>query len=155
VHAVKNIVLIPPSFFVLFLFSKVLLLLDGHSSHVTYSVVQFCKEAGIVLFRLYPNSTHLLQPADASAMASLKQKWDKVLKRVRREHGPAARITKNTFPRYIREVFDQLEKKKDLLRKSFAVTGLYPFNSRAVDYSKLISEQSKRTGNFLNLTKII
>lgn len=66
---------------------KVLLLLDGHASHVTYSVVQFCKDAGIVLFRLYPNSTHILQPADASAMASLKQEWDKVVKKLRREQG--------------------------------------------------------------------
>jgi hypothetical protein len=44
----------------------VLYLVDGHRSHLTFNVSKFCAENGIILFALYPNATHILQPADVA-----------------------------------------------------------------------------------------
>jgi hypothetical protein len=44
----------------------VLYLVDGHRSHLTFNVSKFCAENGIILFALYPNTTHILQPADVA-----------------------------------------------------------------------------------------
>ena len=44
----------------------VLLLVDGHSTHQSLEVARFCHENGIILYRLPPHATHLLQPCDVS-----------------------------------------------------------------------------------------
>ncbi|KAL5460017.1 hypothetical protein EMCRGX_G033427 [Ephydatia muelleri] len=45
---------------------------DGHKSHLSLEVAEFCTSKGILLVALYPNSTHLLQPLDVSVFKSLK-----------------------------------------------------------------------------------
>lgn len=61
----------------------------------------------------------------------------------REKFGVATAISKKTFPRLVRNIFDEFEKKTSLMTKSFALTGLFPFDSRAPDYSRLLSEQRK------------
>lgn len=40
----------------------VVLFIDGHSSHLSLHLSNFCSNNGIEVVALYPNSTHLLQP---------------------------------------------------------------------------------------------
>ena len=42
----------------------VVMLLDGHSSHIDFYIVEFCAANGKLLFRLPSHSLHALQPAD-------------------------------------------------------------------------------------------
>lgn len=42
----------------------VLLYFDGHSSHMTVPLVNFCREKEIELISLFPNATHIIQPLD-------------------------------------------------------------------------------------------
>lgn len=42
----------------------VLIFVDGHKSHVDYSVVMYCKEQGIILQTLPPHTSHGSQPLD-------------------------------------------------------------------------------------------
>ena len=44
---------------------KVVLLLDGHSSHETLHMIEKARQNNIVILCLPPNTTHLLQPLDA------------------------------------------------------------------------------------------
>jgi hypothetical protein len=44
----------------------VVLFVDGQSSHLTYSLSEFCSENGIHLVALHPNATHIIQPIDPS-----------------------------------------------------------------------------------------
>lgn len=37
---------------------RVILSIDGHSSHINLHVSDFCQKKGIVLTALYPNATH-------------------------------------------------------------------------------------------------
>ncbi|XP_017482205.1 PREDICTED: uncharacterized protein LOC108371207 [Rhagoletis zephyria] len=42
----------------------VILFIDGHKSHLTMELIEFCNEHQIVLYALPPNTTHIMQPAD-------------------------------------------------------------------------------------------
>lgn len=56
---------------------SVLLLLDGHSSHISIEVHDYCKTHDIVLYCLHPNATHILQPCDAGIFRPLKRCWQR------------------------------------------------------------------------------
>ncbi|XP_033761495.1 jerky protein homolog-like [Pecten maximus] len=58
----------------------VLLLIDGHSTHVRLEVVMKCKENGIILFALPPHTTHKLQPLDRGCFKPLKEHYKKECK---------------------------------------------------------------------------
>ena len=48
-----------------------MLIFDGHGSHVTKEVIEFCQEKKIVLLCLPSHSTHLLQPLDVGVFGPL------------------------------------------------------------------------------------
>ena len=51
------------------------LFVDGHRSHLTQQVSNFCHDNGIILISLLPNTTHITQPADVSVFKPLKSGW--------------------------------------------------------------------------------
>lgn len=53
----------------------VLLFVDGHTSHMSMHLSEFCQKNLIVLVALFPNSTHFMQPMDVSAFHPLKAGW--------------------------------------------------------------------------------
>lgn len=50
----------------------VIYFVDGHSSHTGYEVAELCASLGIILIALYPNATHIMQPADVAIFKPLK-----------------------------------------------------------------------------------
>ncbi|TKA64438.1 hypothetical protein B0A49_10136 [Cryomyces minteri] len=50
-----------------------LLVMDGHSSHITANVIALCMESAIDLLVLPPHCSHLLQPLDVGVFAPLKR----------------------------------------------------------------------------------
>nr|XP_029725126.1 uncharacterized protein LOC115265069 [Aedes albopictus] len=51
----------------------VILFVDGHKSHISIELAEFCANHEIVLVALYPNSTWILQPLDRQFFGLLKQ----------------------------------------------------------------------------------
>ncbi|KAJ8931362.1 hypothetical protein NQ314_015729 [Rhamnusium bicolor] len=49
----------------------IVLYLDGHVSHLTLPLSEFCMKKRIELVALYPNSTHFLQPMDVALIHPL------------------------------------------------------------------------------------
>ena len=47
------------------------LILDGHTSHLSTAVIRFCIASKIILLCLPPHTTHLLQPLDVGIFAPL------------------------------------------------------------------------------------
>ncbi|XP_020295118.1 uncharacterized protein LOC109860446 [Pseudomyrmex gracilis] len=45
---------------------------DGHKSHLTMHLSDFCSKNGIILYALPPNCTHIIQPADVSVFRPVK-----------------------------------------------------------------------------------
>ena len=64
----------------------VLLLLDGHSSHIDYQTSKLCQENKIVLFCLPAHTTHLLQPLDKVFFGPLKSNWRKRTQQFMQKH---------------------------------------------------------------------
>ena len=50
----------------------ILLILDGHSSHVSYEVRQLAISNGVHMLKLPPHLTNLLQPLDVGVFKSMK-----------------------------------------------------------------------------------
>ena len=50
----------------------VVLLIDGARAHLSVEASEFCATNGIILYTLYPNATHLIQPLDLTLMSSVK-----------------------------------------------------------------------------------
>ncbi|XP_011863938.1 PREDICTED: uncharacterized protein LOC105559902 [Vollenhovia emeryi] len=50
----------------------VVLFIDGHASHISVRLAEFCKQYKIELVALYPNATHILQPLDVAVFHPLK-----------------------------------------------------------------------------------
>ena len=67
----------------------ILLLIDGHKSHITLEAVDICRDSDIILFCLPPHTTHALQPLDVSVFKSLKDQYSKAIR--------AVSFTKNFF----------------------------------------------------------
>ena len=53
----------------------VLLLVDGHSSHVSYQVGKLCNESGVGLYPLPAHASHIVQPCDVAFFKPLKSAW--------------------------------------------------------------------------------
>ena len=56
-----------------------LMIYDGHLSHMDYATIKHAKENNVIILKLPPHTTDLLQPLDVSVFKSLKEKWGKVL----------------------------------------------------------------------------
>lgn len=54
---------------------KCVLILDGHSSHLSVESLEFCYENAIEMICLPPHSSHRLQPLDTHFNKSLKSLW--------------------------------------------------------------------------------
>lgn len=85
----------------------VLLILDGHGSHVQYDVLKFCRENLIELFCLPPHTTHLYQPLDIAVFKPLKENFKHQATKYIRKH--KSKVNKQNFgqiftPSYLRSV---------------------------------------------------
>lgn len=65
----------------------VLLIYDGHTTHVDERVIKSAIESQItIILKLPPHSSHLLQPMDLAVFKSLKSSWNQKLTRFQRQH---------------------------------------------------------------------
>ncbi|CDO76318.1 hypothetical protein BN946_scf184751.g10 [Trametes cinnabarina] len=55
--------------------APVLLILDGHNSHITAAMRQLAIENNIHIFQLPPHTTHRLQPLDVGVFTHLQEAW--------------------------------------------------------------------------------
>ena len=74
----------------------VILFVDGHPSHQSPEVSEFCIKNGIILYRFPPHATHVLQLCDVALFRSLKSAWYDAERAYRSEH-PAEFVTQTTF----------------------------------------------------------
>lgn len=118
----------------------VLLVIDGHKSHINQEVSKLCSDSGIILYALYPNATHIIQPADVSVFGPMKSSWKKVVSEWRLKTGHR-HVTKALFAPLMESTFNELT--KDTIRNGFRKCGLYPFDADAICYQKCITNKSR------------
>lgn len=112
----------------------IILFVDGHRSHLTMALSNFCSENKIILIALYPNSTHILQPMDVAVFHPLKNGWKKEINNWRIENN-GQRVSRDLFAPVL-ELAINKTLNKEMLANGFRTCGLCPLNDDAIDYSK-------------------
>ena len=112
----------------------VVLFLDGHKSHMSYTLSEEYFKRHIIIYTLLPNSTHILQPANVSVFKPLKSAWKLTVREFQREH-PNTVVTRVNFAALIDKTIG-VAAKESTIRNGFRACGLFPWNPDAVDYSK-------------------
>jgi hypothetical protein len=53
--------------------NSILLLMDGHSTHISVGLLEWAKSMNIVIFILPAHTSHLLQPLDVACFGPVQQ----------------------------------------------------------------------------------
>ena len=120
------------------------LFIDGHRSHLTLHVCQFCIENKILLYALLPNATHILQPADVSIFGPLKAGWKNIVADFKRDNNGRA-VTKTNFAKLLEAVFST-HATAEIIKNGFKKCGIYPFSADAIDYTRCMMHPSRVIG---------
>lgn len=115
----------------------VILFLDGHRSHMTLHLSDFCKDNGIEVISLYPNSTHLLQPMDVAVFRPLKVSWQNQVKSWKMEN-PKQTMKREHFAPNFEVALRNIA--TDTIKNGFRKSGLFPFGPEYVDMNKISSQ---------------
>ena len=74
----------------------IILVYDGHVTHVSIEIVEKARTQNIVIIKLPPHTTDRLQPIVVSCFKSLQSKWDRSLHTYTTQNA-AAKLTKTKF----------------------------------------------------------
>ena len=111
------------------------LILDGHSSHLSLEVVLLAKENNVSIICLPAHTTHILQPLDVAVFAPMKRAWGDIIEK---HNQKSYNINKTLFPELLNKLVNS---KKAFLRRhavaGFEASGLYPLNQNAISDEKL------------------
>ncbi|KAJ4440650.1 hypothetical protein ANN_08797 [Periplaneta americana] len=118
---------------------------NGHKTHLTYQLSELCSELKIILIALYPYSRRIIQPADVSAFFPLQCGWKSAVLERRRAH-PSQALTKEFFAAILEKLV-KTQIRAETLQKVFRACGLYPWDSKAIDYSTCLSDSNKIKAN--------
>ncbi|CAG5035003.1 unnamed protein product [Parnassius apollo] len=118
---------------------KVVLILDGHASHTSYSVVDLCDSFEIELVLLPPHTSHALQPLDVSFFKPLKTYYHQQATAWQHSH-PNQGITKVAFGALFQWAWNQAATVGNAT-KGFEKTGIFPLNANAIPDHKFIGDQ--------------
>lgn len=113
----------------------VVLILDGHGSHISLKVVTSARQNNVVIFCLPPHTTHLLQPLDVSVFRTVKRVWKSILKEYKTEICQAV-VTKKAFPSLLRKLWEGSVYPEHLV-SGFRATGIHPLNSKVIRKDRL------------------
>ena len=80
-----------------------LLVIDGHASHISLKIINLLKINQIICLMLPSHSTHALQPLDVVVFNCVKQDWSSIVKNHLKDGNKS--ITNGDFPRLIKKLF--------------------------------------------------
>lgn len=118
----------------------VILYVDGHKSHLTLNLSEFCRNNNIILISLVPNATHILQPLDVGYFHPLKTKWREAISQWRIEHKKES-LKKDQFAPLLKSCLENMNS-VTIMKNAFRTCGLFPFSADSVDYSKCLASGS-------------
>ena len=113
----------------------VLLLINGAKCHILIQAREFYRENNIILYTLYPNATHLIQPLDLVLMSIVKTNYRSEVRHWLKEN-PGVLYDKYLFIQVFKEVWLKSVKVEYMI-KGFEESGIYPMNPDAIKKGKL------------------
>lgn len=120
----------------------VVLFVDGHVSHKSLKLSEFCIEHKIVLVSFLPNATHLQQPMDVVIFKPVKTKWAAAVNNYKKTNRNAERMPKQDFCRILDQCLTE-SVTPELLKKSFKAMALFPFGGQHFDFGRLLARNQE------------
>ena len=117
----------------------VLLLIDGHKSHLTLELIDLARANDVILLCLPPHTTHALQPLDVSVFKSLKDQFYKSLRAfcfLKKNFV----VSKKEFASVVKDPFEKAFSMSSI-KAGFKKCGIFPFNPGAIDRSKMLPSE--------------
>ena len=102
----------------------VLLMYDGHRSHISLSLIEWAKQNKIILFVLPPPTSHILQPMDVGFFGPFEVLYQAEVKKITRQKSGTS-VTRYDIWGLVCKVYDKALQ-GDNLRAAFRRTGIYP-----------------------------
>lgn len=106
--------------------NKVLLLLDGHSSHKNFEALTYAKDNGIVIFCFPPHCTHRVQPLDVCFFGPLMTYYNQELYRWLKTN-PGRTVTHFQVGGILKAAYNKAATVENAVN-AFSKTGIYPLN---------------------------
>lgn len=132
----------------------VVVFLDGHSSHLSLELSEFCSSNQIILISLFPNATHILQPLDVAVFGPIKSKWKQICRQWRIEND-GREINKADVPLALSRFIGGDPSMQENVISGFKSTGLFPFEPNNVDYSKIVERPVRAEDTITGKIKIV
>ena len=104
----------------------VIIFLDGHKSHISLELHDFCNNVGIHMYCFVPHASHIMQPCDVGIFGPLKKEWRLAMSNY------AQTTTKIITKKNFAPIFDIAYKKSQnctTIQNAFKRSGLYPFDA--------------------------
>ena len=121
-----------------------MLILDGHSSHLTIDLIDLARKNDVILYCLPPHLTYLLQPLDVAVFKSLKDyftRYSHQVKLVSMAAKTILTVNRSNFTTLFREAFEACMI-LSTLKNGFRKCGISPFNPYAIDWSQLQADET-------------
>lgn len=119
----------------------VLIIYDGHSTHVTIETLEAAAREQIIILKLPPHSSHLLQPLDLAVFKSFKCKWDEKLVTWQRNH-IGQKLPKKVFSQFLCDTWKSIS--PDVISNGFRKGGIFPFNQNIISEESFPSDLMQR-----------
>lgn len=113
----------------------VLIVLDGHKSHISLDLVEWAKQQNIVLFILPAHTSHILQPLDVGCFGPFQRMFNSTCHRFIRD--TSATITRYNICELSCKVYSKALSAENL-HSAFKRSGIYPLDSTAINQDSLI-----------------
>lgn len=107
----------------------VVLIYDGHSSHISLGLVEKATMENVVILKLPPHTSHLLQPMDLSVFKPLKEDYDNaVIRWQRKNYG--VKMPKQEFSNIISRIWKGFN--STVIQNGFRKAGIFPINDKVI-----------------------
>ena len=112
-----------------------LLLFDGHMTHISIRVIGRALQDNIHVLKFPPHVTDIFQPLDKCCFGPLKRLWEKTLNERINTFGLARKVDKAEFVNILANVWHEGLNEKNVIA-GFESTGIWPLNRDKYDISR-------------------
>ena len=129
-----------------------LLIYDGHLSHVSINVIEMAISEDITIVKFPPHVTDKLQPLDVTCFSPLKRKWETLLAERGNVLGPRETLSKSTFVDLICSIWHQGLSAENAI-SGFRATGIYPTDKTKYPTNRFDPRLLKRYEHWVQMGK--
>jgi DDE superfamily endonuclease len=122
-----------------------LLIVDGHTSHLSIKTAQLAIENEIHMVCLPAHATHLLQPLDVYTLKYVKTQWRNLLWNYNKKNS-SKRLDKPNFIRLYAELYNYAFLPNHC-SSAFGKAGIFPYDPRVIKRNRLVKACSNQTSS--------